>query len=156
MLKQGFIDSFTDNNQLFFFFTLLQCGAAYMVVRLICGFQLHNITRLRQINRMSCDQCLTLSAVCLPPSRGFSWTSVSGPATSLSLASAFDLLPSTAESPSASVSFRRLGDSWQRVAKTHDWEPARGRSLSCVTSSLLCKTDHMGETPPLWTPPLFV
>lgn len=55
--------------------------------------------------------CVTLSAVCWPPSRAFSWTSESGPATSLSLASTFDLLPSTAESPSASVSFRRLGDS---------------------------------------------
>lgn len=75
--------------------------------------------------------CLTLSAVSWPPAGAFSRASALdslceegavplGPATSLSLASAFDLLPSTLESPSTAVSFGRLGDALQRVDKCED------------------------------------
>lgn len=67
----------------------------------------------------------TLSAVSWPPAGALSWASgfdslceegavALGPATSLSLASVLDLLLSTLESPSAPVSFGRLGDACQK------------------------------------------
>lgn len=76
--------------------------------------------------------CLTLSAVSWPPAGAFSWASgfdslceegavALGPATSLSLASVFDLLPSTLESPSASVSFGRLGEALQKGWQLSVW-----------------------------------
>lgn len=54
------------------------------------------------------SQQFTLSAICFPGAAVFS----SGAATSLTLPSVFAL--STSEAPSASASFGRLGDTWQR------------------------------------------
>lgn len=86
---------------------------------------------------------LTFSAVSWPPSGAFSWASA--PATSLSLASVFDLLPSTLESPSPSESFSRLGDTWTHLdSYKRAPTPPMAPNTACVWTS------------PPWTPLLFV